>query len=214
MGDAEHESSRLTPAEPLAPSLTWWGQNGPKEPQVRAGFWGGLLATAPPPPRAGALGTTRAGALDRWMVAQRCFKGLGDRGPLPAPTTRDIPPSPARPRPPHSLPHIPAPGPVAPDGNSAHGHDEDDDHVVVQHRLAGRIQRHPHCLAEALPQGTGLADLRQGLLTGPPQSPGGSPQLRAGSPCPRPSSQHPPLGTRSTSQACPGTGHRAQARLP
>lgn len=54
----------------------------------------------------------------------------------------------------HSLPHVPAPGPVAPQGDSAHSHDEDDDHVVVQHRLLGCIQRCPHRPAESLPRRT------------------------------------------------------------
>lgn len=55
----------------------------------------------------------------------------------------------------HSPLHVPAPGPVAPEGDSADGHDEDDDHVVVQQGLAGRVQRHPHRSAKRLPRGMG-----------------------------------------------------------
>lgn len=52
----------------------------------------------------------------------------------------------------HSLLHIPAPGPVAPERDGANGHDEDDDHVVVQHGLVGGVQRCPHCSAKILCQ--------------------------------------------------------------
>lgn len=37
----------------------------------------------------------------------------------------------------HLLPDIPAPSPIAPERDGAHGHEEDDDHVVVQHGLLG-----------------------------------------------------------------------------
>ena len=60
----------------------------------------------------------------------------------------------ARTRAGHSLPHVPTPGPVAPEGDGAHSHDEDDDHVVVQHGLLGGVQRRPYRPAESLPQGT------------------------------------------------------------
>lgn len=52
----------------------------------------------------------------------------------------------------HLLPDIPAPSPIAPERDGSHSHEEDDDHVVVQHGLLGGVQRRPHCLAESLPR--------------------------------------------------------------
>lgn len=64
----------------------------------------------------------------------------------------------------HSLLHIPAPGPVAAEGDGADGHDEDDDHVVVQHGLVGGVERCPHRSAETLSQRARQSS-RLGLLS-------------------------------------------------
>lgn len=45
---------------------------------------------------------------------------------------------------------VTAASPVATKGDSAHGHDEDDDHVVIHHWLTWRIQCHDYRMAEAL----------------------------------------------------------------
>lgn len=47
---------------------------------------------------------------------------------------------------------VPTASPVSSNSNSAHSHQEDDHHVVVQHWLAWGIHGHLPALVEGLPQ--------------------------------------------------------------
>lgn len=97
--------------------------------------------------------TSTASSSGLWAPSSRlCFVYLlENRRGHPGPGQTPPPPaSPSPMGPTDSLFHVSAPSPVPPEGHGAHSHEEDDDHVVVQHRLAGRVERHPHSVAKPL----------------------------------------------------------------
>lgn len=98
----------------------------------------------------------------------------------------------------YSLLHIMTASPVATKGDGAHGHDEDDDHVVVHHRLARSIQGYHYLVAKALTREK--SGLRQWALLCPSltQDPALS-QLEV----PRPNPTGPAPGTQTVSPTYP-----------